>query len=717
MPAPNLPSSLHATFQALIRPRLVLLSALPFLIVGLQPAVAMCIDSPFRNIADLQNLVAVDPSQALIAAARALGTVNGHRLEHEDWFWVVKADALSNLSRAEAAREAASTALARFSDSTDDVRAELSMIAASNGFEPAQRVQSFAQLDSVLKRVEPNSLIAACLTATMGDLARMSGDPVTATARLTQAYRASGISPSVRLYVNIQMAKLMRYAGDRDTAIAIQREVIAAYSERKAWFSLATVYGFLGIYLNEAEQYDQALRALGTSQQLASRFNDRIGDAYRDAEKCRALLGLERLHLATTACSNALKTFIQENNDSAGNVRILLARIALKQHQPQVASAWIDEIFRVGETASSSVNARAAYEVRAQTRAALRDWKGAFADQAISNSLYRTWNDTERDKRDAVLRTRFRLDRQVERNDQLHREISLVEERNAAERQRLLIAVVLATIIVLLLIAGLAQSRRRRQQLHAARETAEQAATDKARFLADMSHDIRAPIGTIHLLSARLARIVRYDDAAHATARDVARTSERVVNLLDAILQTSKLEAVDAVRSVPIDLRQLMTTLLEEATTQASAAIPWEIEIDDRLPAFIKSDPEMLSRLVLNLLSNAVRHGGCTPIRLRASHMHKGQDRFLRIEVADRGAGLPHDDHARLFDRHIQGRENSTGTGLGLSINRAIVARLGGESGCRQRPKGGAAFWFTLPLAFDNEAPEGWVSPKSGAAS
>ncbi|WIM99953.1 HAMP domain-containing sensor histidine kinase [Actinoplanes oblitus] len=122
------------------------------------------------------------------------------------------------------------------------------------------------------------------------------------------------------------------------------------------------------------------------------------------------------------------------------------------------------------------------------------------------------------------------------------------------------------------------------------------------------------------------------------------------------------------------------------------------IDIDGTLPD-VFGDADLLRRVLDNLVGNAVKY---TPVdkppQIRVS-AHSRPDGTVRIEVADRGIGIPIDDQSRVFDpfHRCANRDGRPGTGLGLAICKRIIERHGGHIGVDENPGGGSRFWFTVP--------------------
>jgi signal transduction histidine kinase len=117
------------------------------------------------------------------------------------------------------------------------------------------------------------------------------------------------------------------------------------------------------------------------------------------------------------------------------------------------------------------------------------------------------------------------------------------------------------------------------------------------------------------------------------------------------------------------------------------------------LPA-VRADPAMLRHVLDNLIGNAlkyVRPDTAARVEVRPA---PAPDGWARIEVADRGIGIPDQHKPAVFDRFHRAHVNSgyAGTGLGLAICKTIVERHGGEIAVADNPGGGTRFHFTLPL-------------------
>jgi len=201
-------------------------------------------------------------------------------------------------------------------------------------------------------------------------------------------------------------------------------------------------------------------------------------------------------------------------------------------------------------------------------------------------------------------------------------------------------------------------------------------------LLANTSHELRTPLARIRLGIELLASA---PDARRKAAleQDIAELDA----LIDAILLSSRLDAVDRVEAVEdVDL---LAVAAEEAARYEACSVSGE-------PVLVRGDPMLLRRMLRNLIDNAEQHGQA-PI---AVEVH-GNDRVAALLVSDHGPGIAPNDRERIFTPFFraQRRAGAAGTGLGLTLVRQIARQHGGEASAAVTASGLNAIRVELPLA------------------
>ncbi|PKO85585.1 MAG: hypothetical protein CVU18_19390 [Betaproteobacteria bacterium HGW-Betaproteobacteria-12] len=254
------------------------------------------------------------------------------------------------------------------------------------------------------------------------------------------------------------------------------------------------------------------------------------------------------------------------------------------------------------------------------------------------------------------------------------------------------------------LLQSLATLDKVRRELESAREKADAANLAKSKFLATMSHEIRTPMnGILGMAQLMMARELK-EGERQEYARIILSSGETLLNLLNDILDLSKVEAGR------VELEHLVfspeQTIHEVAALFADQAqakgLVMEAVWHGPADAHYRADPLRLRQMLANLASNAIKfstHGvvrlEAHPVKLSASEVE------LEFAVSDAGIGIAEDKLALLFKPFSQVDSSITreygGTGLGLSIVRSLVQLMGGEVGVSSKPGAGSRFWFRLP--------------------
>lgn len=247
------------------------------------------------------------------------------------------------------------------------------------------------------------------------------------------------------------------------------------------------------------------------------------------------------------------------------------------------------------------------------------------------------------------------------------------------------------------------------------RDEAEQASRSRSRFFASASHDLRQPAQALGLFVARLERDARRSSLL-PRIRQLAQSVRTLQGLLDTLLDYSRLSGqVYRTENRPVRASTVIAAI--HAEYQAAAAEK-NLELRQHVAnCWLMTDAALLHRILLNLVSNALRHthSGGVLLACRRSATH------ARIEVWDTGSGIPPEQQEAVFEELVQldnpERDASKGLGLGLAIVRRTALLLNHPVRLHSRVGHGSCFSITIPLA---EAPTDLhpdgISPEAAGA-
>lgn len=252
-----------------------------------------------------------------------------------------------------------------------------------------------------------------------------------------------------------------------------------------------------------------------------------------------------------------------------------------------------------------------------------------------------------------------------------------------------------------------AERQRYEAQLDEARKLAERESHAKTRFLATASHDLRQPIQAMHLLSSLLVS----NELPRESAEIAFRMQEAVDGLgemLSALLDISKLDAGLVTPDLSeFRINDLLLTLTSEYIPVARER---GIELKSVYSSLcVRSDQNLLSRILRNLISNAIKYTSSGTILVGVRRVGE----TARIQVLDTGIGIGGDELERVFEEFHQlgntARDRREGLGLGLAIVERLASLLGHSVEVSSQPGRGTCFSVHVPIASEIEDLHEWL--------
>jgi len=223
----------------------------------------------------------------------------------------------------------------------------------------------------------------------------------------------------------------------------------------------------------------------------------------------------------------------------------------------------------------------------------------------------------------------------------------------------------------------------------------------KSDFVSFATHQLRTPLSGIKWMLELAMQETAVPESATSYMKDALGASQRLIQLVNDLLDVSRLES-GRMKASPqlVDLLGLTRGVLDDLKLQLEEKdqrLTLETCVD-RLEVF--ADPQLLRQVVLNLASNAIKY---SPSRASISVRLTGEGHAVRWQITDTGIGIPKESQRHLFEKFYRADNvaalETDGTGLGLYLVRLIVEQSGGRVGCESEEGQGATFYFTVPGA------------------
>lgn len=248
-----------------------------------------------------------------------------------------------------------------------------------------------------------------------------------------------------------------------------------------------------------------------------------------------------------------------------------------------------------------------------------------------------------------------------------------------------------------------------------------EASEAKSRFWANVSHELRTPVNAVvGLTRLLLSETSALTEDQRRQLSLIGASGDTLLSLVGELLDVAKAESGQLeIHSAPVDLRVLLGQL--HGTLRGTAAPGVTLTIPDPAQApLISTDEVLLTRILRNLLSNALKFTDQGEVRLEMRTEIGEEQHWLVFTVRDTGIGIPADQHVRVFEEFYQvpgpHQRGRPGTGLGLPYARRLTDLLGGVLTLSSVPGRGTTVEVRMPELTGSPPADGRPLPTDKAA-
>lgn len=241
------------------------------------------------------------------------------------------------------------------------------------------------------------------------------------------------------------------------------------------------------------------------------------------------------------------------------------------------------------------------------------------------------------------------------------------------------------------------------EELEVQKNRAEEATKVKSQFLASMSHELRTPMNSILGLTELILEQSSLKGKNRERLEVVFKSGKRLMNLINDILDLSKIEAG---KMEVNNENVLLDELIHEVETSISPLVEnkgllYKTVRNTNTRIIINTDRGKVTQVLINLLGNAIKFTDEGAVEL---HIHSVDNQHLVFDVVDTGIGISEENQKLVFEefRQVDGTitRKYSGTGLGLTISKKIADLLQGSLAVKSTPGKGSTFTFSIPIKF-----------------
>lgn len=256
---------------------------------------------------------------------------------------------------------------------------------------------------------------------------------------------------------------------------------------------------------------------------------------------------------------------------------------------------------------------------------------------------------------------------------------------------------------VLGISTNITERKKMEEELKEAKEKAETASRVKTDFLENMRHDIRTPFSGILSLAAHLESIEN-DPEKKELLLDVVQSAKVLLDYFNNILDFSNIETGLPILEKKLNIKNLAHDLVKmELPAAKSKNLKLTAEIAENIPDIIIGDEFRINRILINLVSNAIKFTESGHVKLKVETIFKkGREAVLKVSVEDTGIGIPKDKQDFVYEKFSRLTSSSQGrylgSGLGLRVVKKFVDDLGGDIEIKSDLGKGTVFTCLIPV-------------------
>jgi len=224
-------------------------------------------------------------------------------------------------------------------------------------------------------------------------------------------------------------------------------------------------------------------------------------------------------------------------------------------------------------------------------------------------------------------------------------------------------------------------------------------------FVANISHELKTPIGAVGLLAEALVSASGEPEQVKRFAKRLTKESERLARITQEIIELSRLQAADALtRADLVEVDHIIRAAVDQTRVVADSHRVQLVTGGDKRSE-VYGDEALLIVALHNLIANAIQY---SPDGSRVGIGVSNHDGVVEISITDQGVGIPEGELDRVFERFFRSdparSRNTGGSGLGLSIVKHVVQNHGGDIRVWSQPGNGSTFTIRLPEASSTAA-------------
>src|SRR5690606_1907391 len=382
-----------------------------------------------------------------------------------------------------------------------------------------------------------------------------------------------------------------------------------------------------------------------------------------------------------------------KNEISLANAHLTLSRLYIQENKPKEAEKHLNY-------ATSSHNSLDTLNFKIKLLKTtvnylelVNNYKLALKKQKELDSLQNIQLEKRNGESFLELEQKYRTQQKEQQISLLTAKNELIDKQKTNERNLFIAGVIILGFISVGLYLLYQNKRKTHQKL-------KELSVLKSNFFANISHEFRTPLTLISSPIQQHLEKKNLDEKERTDLKMVLRNNERLLQLVDQLLDLSKIEAGNLQLSVEKSAALIFISTLDDSFVYETEKknITYQVNIPTSLEN-VWFDKDVIEKIVVNLLSNAIKYSPEQGTVIFNAHIDQNH---LHIEVKNTGKGMKQETLEKIFTRFYQEDKHQEGSGIGLSLVKELAILHKGKIEVQSKPNEWTTFYVTIPVHKDN---------------
>ena len=478
------------------------------------------------------------------------------------------------------------------------------------------------------------------------------------------------------------------------TAIEYFKKALDVSKKTNYHYGINQFYQLLGEIALEEKIYKDAQHYFNALYKESVQRKDTLIQMYALTKLAGVDIEIQKWREAEKKLKTAINFYHKTKNEiSLANAHLTLSRLYIQENKPKEAEKHLNY-------ATSSHNSLDTLNFKIKLLKTtvnylelVNNYKLALKKQKELDSLQNIQLEKRNGESFLELEQKYRTQQKEQKISLLTAKNELIDKQKTNERNLFIAGVIILGFISVGLYLLYQNKRKTHQKL-------KELSVLKSNFFANISHEFRTPLTLISSPIQQHLEKKNLDEKERTDFKMVLRNNERLLQLVDQLLDLSKIEAGNLQLSVEKSAALIFISTLADSFVYETEKknITYQVNIPTSLEN-VWFDKDVIEKIVVNLLSNAIKYSPEQGTVIFSAHIDQNH---LHIEVKNTGKGMKQETLEKIFTRFYQEDKHQEGSGIGLSLVKELAILHKGKIEVQSKPNEWTTFYVTIPVHKDN---------------